>query len=193
MKIIGIDLAGCQTNPSGFAMLSGRAFYTQLIYSDKQIIDLCTQERPGIVSIDAPLSMPARGNLREADVSLIKRGLRVFPPTFAGMRSLTERGICLAKKLRARKIRVIEIHPRTSGVVLFKTANRKLWITKLRKMGFRFEGGGSRHEMDAALAALTGALHIRGKTEEIGDPKEGTIVIPSRQAVSRPLEILGDA
>jgi hypothetical protein len=182
MKIIGIDLAGRPTNPSGFAMLSGRTFKTQLVHSDRQIIDLCTQERPTIVPIDAPLALPARGNLRKADISLIKRGLRVFPPTFAGMRSLTERGICLAKKLRARKIRVIEIHPRTSGVILFKTANRKLWITKLKKMGFRFKGGNSRHEMDAALAALTGLFHICGKTEEIGDLREGTIVIPLRQA-----------
>ncbi len=182
MKIIGIDLAGRSTNPSGFALLSGRTFKTQLVYSDKQMIDLCTKARPAIISIDAPLGFPERGNLRKADVSLIKRGLRVFPPTFAGMRSLTERGIRLAKKLRARKIRVIEIHPRTSGVVLFKTANRDRWIKKLREMGFRFEGGNSQHEMDAALAALTGAIHIRGKTEEIGDLKEGTIVIPLRQA-----------
>jgi len=182
MKIIGIDLAGRPTNPSGFALLSGRTFKTQLVYSDKQMIDLCTQERPAIVSIDAPLSLPARGNLRNADISLIKRGLRVFPPTFAGMRSLTERGIRLAKKLRVRKIRVIEIHPRTSGMILFKTANRDRWAKKLGEMGFRFKGGNSRHEMDAALAALTGALHTRGKTEEIGDLQEGTIVIPLRQA-----------
>jgi predicted nuclease with RNAse H fold len=182
MKTIGIDLAGRTTNPSGFAVLSGHTFKTQLVYSDNQIIDICTKERPVIVSIDAPLSLPARGNLREADASLIQRSLRVFPPTFAGMRLLTERGIRLAKKLRARKIRVIEIHPRTSGVVLFKTANRDQWIKKLMEMGFRFEGGDSRHEKDAALAALTGAIHIRGKTEEIGDLEEGTIVIPLRQA-----------
>jgi predicted nuclease with RNAse H fold len=184
MKTIGIDLAGCPTNPSGFAILSGRTFKTQLVYSDRQIIDLCTRERPAAVAIDAPLSLPARGNLRKADALLIKRGLRVFPPTFAGMRSLTERGIRLAKKLRARKIRVIEIHPRTSGVILFGTSKRDTWITKLRKMGFRFQGGGSRHEVDATLAALTGALHIRGKTEEIGEAKEGIIVVPLRRTAS---------
>ena len=184
MKIIGIDLAGRPTNPSGFALLSGRTFKTQLVYSDKQMIDLCTQERPAIVSIDAPLSLPARGNLRDADISLIKRGLRVFPPTFAGMRSLTERGICLAKKLRARKIRVIEIHPGTSGVILFRTGNRDRWVAKLERTGFRFLGGSSQHETDAALAALTGALHLKGKTEEIGDAKEGTVVIPLRRTAS---------
>jgi hypothetical protein len=184
MKIIGIDLAGHTTNPSGFAVLSGHTFKTQLVCSDRQMIDLCMQEQPAIVSVDAPLSLPASGNLRKADASLIKRGLRVFPPTFAGMLSLTKRGVRLAKKLRARKIRVIEIHPRTSGVMLFNTPKRDLWIAKLKKMGFRFQGGKSRHEIDAALAALTGALYLRGKTEEIGSAKEGTVVIPLRQAAS---------
>ncbi len=182
MKIIGIDLAGHQTNPSGFALLSGRTFKTRLVHSDKEIINLCMQEQPALVAIDAPLSLPVRGNLRNADASLIKRGLRVFPPTFAGMRSLTERGIHLAKKLRARKIRVIEIHPRTSGIILFKTPNREQWVTKLRRKEFRFEGGKRQHEIDASLAAFTGALHLQGKTEEIGNAKEGTIVIPLRRA-----------
>jgi predicted nuclease with RNAse H fold len=182
MKAIGIDLAGRPANPSGFAVLSGRVFSTQLVYSDGQVIDLCIKERPAIVSIDAPLSLPGRGNLRKADLSLIRRGLRVFPPTFAGMRSLTERGVRLAKKLRERKIRVIEIHPRTSGMMLFGTSDRGRWVARLKKIGFQFKGGSSRHEVDAALAALTGALHIRGKTEEIGDVREGTIIIPLRRA-----------
>ncbi|MDI6642586.1 MAG: DUF429 domain-containing protein [Candidatus Hodarchaeaceae archaeon] len=178
MKVIGIDLAGLATNPSGFAILVGRTFKTQLIYSDEQMIELCVKEKPDLVAIDAPLSLPKRGNLRDADLSLIKRGLRVFPPTFTGMRSLTARGILLTKKLRTRKIKVIEIHPRTSGITIFKTANRSQWRKKLKKMGFCLRGGKSRHELDAVLAAFTGTLHLRGKTEEIGKVGEGTIVIP---------------
>lgn len=182
MKIIGIDLAGRSTNPSGLTLLSGRTFKTRIVHSDMKIIKLCRQEQPALLAIDAPLSLPARGNLRNADASLIKRGLRVFPPTFAGMRSLTNRGIRLARKFHTMKIRVIEIHPRTSGMILFKTADRNRWIAKIKKMGFRFEGGNSKHEIDAVLAALTGALYLHGKTEEIGNAKEGTIVIPLRQA-----------
>lgn len=182
MKIIGIDLAGQTTNPSGLATLSGRTFRTRLIYSDAQIIDFCTREQPALVAIDAPLSFPTRGNLRDADASLIKRGLRVFPPTFTGMRSLTKRGILLAKKLGAIKIRAIEVHPRTSGLIMFKTPDRERWITELGRMGFRLEGGSSRHELDAVIAAVTGALHLRRKTEEVGKSAEGKIVIPLPQA-----------
>jgi predicted nuclease with RNAse H fold len=184
MKFIGIDLSGRPANPSGFALLSGRTLTTRHVYSDGEMIELCAKEKPAIVSIDAPLSLPRLGNLRKADLSLIKRGLRVFPPTFAGMRSLTERGIRLAGELQRKKIRVIEVHPRTSGVILFGTPDREMWAAGLKRMGFRLKGGKSKHEVDAAVAALTGALHRRGKTEVIGDAREGAIIIPTRRAAS---------
>ena len=180
MKVIGIDLAGRMTNPSGFALLFDRRIETRLIYSTKEIIELCMHERPSVVAIDAPLSLPKRGNLRKADASLIKRGFRVFPPTFAGMRSLTERGVRLAKELRAKKIKVIEIHPRTSGLLLFKTPRRMRWMSELSKWGWQLEGIANEHEIDAAMAALTGALCLEGKTEEVGAPREGVITIPLR-------------
>ena len=34
------------------------------------------------------------------------------------------------------------------------------------------------HETDAVTAALTGHFHLQGKTEQIGDNKEGYIVVP---------------
>lgn len=180
VKVIGVDLAGRPTNPSGLALLSNRKIGTRLVYSDKEIIELCACESPALVAIDAPLSLPMRGNLRTADGELIKRGLRVFPPTFAGMRFLTERGISLATELRARNLQVIEIHPRTSGVLLFKTPDRGQWVIKLRKNGVKLKESVSKHEIDAAMAALTGALHLQKKTEEVGNSVEGTIVIPSQ-------------
>ena len=178
MKVIGIDLAGWATNPSGFALLSGRKIETLLVYSDDEIIGLCMRERPSVVAIDAPLSMPKRGNLRKADALLIKRGFRVFPPTFAGMRSLTERGMRLAKKIRAKKIKVIEIHPRTSGMLLFNTPLRKKWVAELKRRGWQLKESASEHEIDAVLAALTGVLYLNRGTEEIGRGEEGVILIP---------------
>jgi len=95
------------------------------------------------------------------------------------MRSLTERGVSLAAELRAKNLEVIEIHPRTSGVLLFKTPDRDRWVTKLRKKRVKLKGNISEHEIDAAMAALTGALHLQKKTDEVGNSKEGTIVIPA--------------
>ena len=181
MKVIGVDLAGHPTNPSGLALLSDHKISTRLVYSDKEIVELCTRERPTLVAIDAPLSLPRRGNLRTADGELIRRGLRVFPPTFAGMLSLTERGISLATGLRTKNLQVIEIHPRTSGVLLFKTPDRRRWMIKLKEKGVKLKESTSEHEIDAAMAALTGALYLQEKTEEVGEAEEGTIVIPRRQ------------
>lgn len=177
-KIVGVDLAGRETNPSGFAVLSGGRLRTVLIYSDEDIENLCVSERPDLVAIDAPLSLPKCGSLRKADTSLIKRGFRVLPPTFGGMKSLTERGMRLAGELRTKGVRIIEIHPRTSGVILFGKAIRRVWVRELEKRGVRFAKGTSEHEIDAAIAALTGALHLQGKTEGVGDASEGIIVIP---------------
>jgi predicted nuclease with RNAse H fold len=178
MTAIGLDLAGLPSNPTGFASLLNRRFETGSVHTDEEIVELCLRSRPALVAIDAPLSLPARGNLRQADRLLIERGFRVFPPTFASMKGLTARGIHLARELRERSIRVIEIHPRTSGKILFGTTRRREWLSELRKKGWIVGRGMSEHEVDAVIAALTAWLHLRGKTEEVGAAAEGTIVIP---------------
>ncbi|MGQ9788048.1 MAG: DUF429 domain-containing protein [Candidatus Hadarchaeaceae archaeon] len=180
MKIIGIDLAGLEVNPSGFAILAGKKFTTMMLYNDCEILEHCASIRPILVSIDAPLSLPGQGNLRKADLSLIKRGFRLFPPKFGGMKSLTVRGMGLAKKIRKNKTDVIEVHPRTSGLIIFGTDDRKKWIKELKQRGYEFNGGTSRHEIDASLAALTGWLHLNNKTEKIGTPEDGIIVVPRK-------------
>lgn len=181
MKVVGIDLAGLAKNPSGFALISGREINMRLVYSDEDLIGLCAREHPSVIAIDAPLTLPKRGNLRKADASLIERGFRVLPPTLGGMRSLTERGMRLANELRAKDLLVIEVHPRTSGMIFFKTSDRQRWVAKLRGKGFHLRENASEHELDAAMAALTGMLYIRKKTEEVGTTEEGTIVIPRGQ------------
>lgn len=178
MRVLGLDLAGVPTNPTGFASLSDRAFETRLVYPDDEILDLCARGRPAAVAIDAPLSLPSRGNLRQADASLIARGFRVFPPTFASMKALTARGMRIADELRAKRIKVIEIHPRTSGAILFGSPDRPVWVSELQKRGWKLKSEASEHEIDAMVAALTGWLWLRGKSEGVGNPREGVIVIP---------------
>ncbi len=64
-----------------------------------------------IVAIDSPLSIP-KGAWREVDKLARKRGLKVLPPGWKGMRKLTEEGIKLKGKLEKRGITVIETFPR---------------------------------------------------------------------------------
>lgn len=178
MTVIGLDLAGLPSNPTGFASLLNRKFKTGLVYSDEEILEPCLRECPALVAIDAPLSPPASGNLRQADRLLIGRGFRVFPLMFASMKKLTSRGIHIASELRERGIKIIEIHPRTSGKILFGTSERQAWLSELRQKRWMVSQKMSEHEADAVIAALTAWLHLRGKTEEVGTVAEGTIVIP---------------
>ncbi len=184
MKTVGIDLAGLQTNASGFAVLFDRRIQTRLVYLNQEIIELCVQNRPELIAIDAPLSWPKCGNLRKADRLLMNRGFRVLPPLFGGMKSLTKRGGYLIKKLQKEKIDVIEVHPTTSGKILFNTSDREKWVKGLKRLGFQLEKGKSRHEVDASMAAFTAALHLKGKTEKVGNTKEGEIIVPLPKAVS---------
>jgi len=178
MIVVGLDLAGLPSNPTGFALLINREFKTGLVHSDEEIFELFSRSRSTLAAIDAPLRLPVNGNLRQADRLLIKRGFRVLPPTFAGMKKLTARGILIAGELRERGVGVIEVHPRTSGKILSGTAERKEWLKRLRKKGLMVGRNMSEHEVDAIIAALTGWLHLAGRTEEIGTFDEGTIVIP---------------
>ncbi|MEM2282976.1 MAG: DUF429 domain-containing protein [Candidatus Hadarchaeales archaeon] len=166
--IVGVDLAGSERRPTGIALL-GRTLSTKTVHAEEEILEAC--RGAGLVAIDAPLSLPRKGGLRKGDRELIRMGYRVFPPLFSRMRMLTRRGMGLAAKLRREGIRVIEIHPRTSGLILFGTEDRRLWLRKLARLGVKRTA--SEHELDAALAALTGKLYLEGKTRKVGN-----IVIP---------------
>ena len=100
--VVGLDLAGMPTRPTGFCILNGMEAKTCPVYSDIDIRQKTADAQPDIIAIDAPLYMPPgrmtltqrEGNhLRESDRALLKIGIKVFPPTLGPMRILTERGI----------------------------------------------------------------------------------------------------
>ncbi|KXA91135.1 hypothetical protein AKJ63_01855 [candidate division MSBL1 archaeon SCGC-AAA259D18] len=180
MKTLGIDLAGKVDNPSGVAVLEESSIRTDILNSDEEIIDICKSQGSKIIAIDAPLSFPEKGNLREADSELIRRGHRVLPPTLGGMRPLTERGIRMARELCELEFEVIEVHPRTSGKILFGSESRDEWVSKLREGDWNLSSGFSEHEIDSIVAAVTGFLYLEDRTEEVGEQGEG-IVIPKNE------------
>ncbi|KXB02845.1 hypothetical protein AKJ43_00280 [candidate division MSBL1 archaeon SCGC-AAA261D19] len=177
MNVIGIDLAGRAENPSGLAILAVDKFKTKLVKSDNEIIGFCLSKSPEMVAIDAPLSFPKEGGLRKADAELIHRGYRVLPPILEGMKILTKRGIKISERFEQKNLKVIEIHPRTSGKILFKTDKRKSWISKLERRGWCVDPDASKHEIDAAVGALTALLHLQHKTLKVGE-RGREIVIP---------------
>jgi predicted nuclease with RNAse H fold len=90
------------------------------------------------------------------------------------------------------KGRAIEVFPHASAVVLAgclppHTMPKREWRAQvLRSKGVSVDGLRSADQVDAALAALTGLLALRGRSTSLGDPKEGTIVLPASSLPARP-------
>lgn len=189
MNVVGVDLAAKEQKPTGVCILSERASLN-LIRGDDALIQKIKAAHPRLIAIDAPLTLPAGrccfkqdckcrtqgANLRLADRELIAKGYRVFPPGFAWMKNLTERGVRLCKVLRRYRYRVIEVHPRTSLSALnWREADVYEY---LRRGGFGEVEARNKHEFDALICAITALLHLSGKTIKVGSKEEGQIVVP---------------
>jgi predicted nuclease with RNAse H fold len=183
--IIGIDLAGKERNPTGFAIWRNRTVETRLIYTDKEILEKVFSANPKIVAIDAPLNLPKSGIFRKADKELIKKGYRVFPPGLPAMKKLTLRAIELNRLITERGIQTIEVHPTSTRKALgMPTKDWEKIQNILKSVGLAGSLSEHRltpHEIDAITAALTGYLHMEGLTESVGDHEEGYIIVPIKQ------------
>ena len=62
MSIIGLDLAGLETRPTGFCLLSGMKAETTMLYTNDEILRKTEENKPRVIVIDAPLSCPQEGN-----------------------------------------------------------------------------------------------------------------------------------
>jgi len=189
MSIIGLDLAGVESRPSGFCILDRMKAETCLLYTDKEIVQKIEEVNPEIITIDAPLSLPKGRksieertdvHLRECDKELLRRRIKFFPITLGPMRKLTERGIKL-KKILEKNFKVIEVYPGGAQDVL-KIPRKQKGLDKLRKglekLGIKgLKKRISDHELDAVTCAIVGKLFLEKRAETLGDPKNG-IVMP---------------
>lgn len=191
MSVLGVDLAGVETRPTGLCALRGTWARTWTVRRDEEVVEAARRWRAELVAIDAPLSLP-RGrrsleersphHLRACDRALLERGIRFFPVTLGPMRALTARGMRLREGLEREGFEVIEVYPGGAQDVLGiprKGAGRVALLEGLRGLGLEGLGpGASDHELDAATAALVGALFLAGLCEGLGEPGEGVIVMP---------------
>ncbi len=181
MRVVGIDLAGSEKNDTGFCMLLSdnrlKKIKTSLLKTDHDILLQCRLVRPDIIAIDAPLTPAENGYMRAADEELREYG--ALPQNLRGMTYLVERGIGLGNKLKT-DYKVIEVFSTATAKILGFYDKEDIEMQK--KLSRLVEGDlkdriMKRDELDAIAAALTGFLHLQGKTLEIGD-EEGKIVIP---------------
>jgi len=197
MKILGIDLAGSEKRKTGICVLNEKLEANCFcVFKDKEILDLIEKERPDLIAIDAPLSLPKKRkslkrkskiHFRECDKELWKFGIKFFPITLGPMRKLTERGIRL-RKILEKKYKVIEVYPGATQDIL-EIPRKQKGFKKLKKglerLGIKIlkkEPNGD--ELDAITCAFTGYLYLKGKFLAIGDKKEGQIILPKKNCVT---------
>jgi predicted nuclease with RNAse H fold len=190
--VAGVDLAGVPHRPTGMCILEGLKANTTLLYSDEDILSSIQEEKPDLVAIDAPLTLPpgrksiderTGTHFRPCDEELKRRKIPFFPITLGPMRVLTKRGIKLREILEKKGFRVVEIYPGGAQDIWkiprvkhslsgLREGLRKLGISGLKKES-------SDHELDAATGALVGLLFLQGKAEVYGDFAHGAILMPS--------------
>ncbi len=157
---IGLDLAGREDRPTGYALLRGKGLpvIARILYHDDEILDAVRYAR--IVAIDSPIRVSSnlRG-YREIDKVLIRMGYRVLPPTWKGMRILVERAERLRVLMEKNGIMVIETHPRSallsSGCRSLTTLARALTIDLPHHRL-------SKDEVDAIIAAIVAFCYDNG-------------------------------
>ena len=192
--VLGVDLAGAPTRRTGCCTLFGRsAARCTVVYSDDEVRSLVRAVRPALILVDAPLSLPRgratiedRGgpHLRECDRELIRRRIRFFPLTLGPMRTLTQRGMRLASELRAEGYAVAEGYPGASQDLLGiprkgeGTAGMRRGLRAIGLRGDLVRKPLTHDELDAATIAWVAREHLAGRSLVIGDPDEGTMVLP---------------
>lgn len=190
MTVVGLDLSGVETRPSGFCLLRQMTAETRVLYTDSQIINAIRESKPEVVAVDAPLTLPPGResieektgvHLRPCDEELLRRRIRFFPVTLGPMRKLTVRGIALKTAIRAMNLKVIEVYPGGAQDVLHIPRKQKglLFLRRgLEKLGLSgLTENLSDHELDAATCAYVGKLFLEGKACMYGT-EDYAIIMP---------------
>jgi uncharacterized protein len=192
--VVGIDLAGAPHRPSGVCVYwTPHRLTVSVEHSDEELDLAIDSAMPALVVVDAPLSLPrdrpslevrTASHFRECDRELRRLGIRFFPLTLGPMRMLTSRGMRLAAKWRERGFRVVEGYPGGSQDLL-GLPRKQQGVARLQRAVIRRGLGGplgrrplTHDELDAVTIAWVGGEYLRGRGIEIGDPEEGTMLLP---------------
>jgi uncharacterized protein YprB with RNaseH-like and TPR domain/predicted nuclease with RNAse H fold/dephospho-CoA kinase len=206
LKIIGIDLTGSESRPSGWCLLDGAFAETQRIGSDEDLIKATVETSPSLVSIDSPLSLPmgrivvtdddpgrkTYGITRYCERVLKRRGINVYPSLIQSMQALTSRGIRLARHFRSLGIPVIESYPGAAqDIINIPRKQADLGLLKKGLHDFGLKGdfiteSVSHDELDAITSAIVGLFFMSGRFEALGNEDEEYLIIPDTDPEKNP-------
>jgi predicted nuclease with RNAse H fold len=158
----------------------------------------------GRCCLEKDCSCSVGGHFRRSDREMRKFG-GVLPLTFPGMKTLTFRGIEIKELInnlgensdnldgdsnnsksnrceitKTDYIDLIETHPRTSQRVFgFSDAVEEFFSLACEFFQFNKSlDDTSPHEIDGLFAAFSGIFYSQGKYLEVGNPEEGSIIVP---------------
>lgn len=213
MGVLGLDLTTSPHKGTAFAVLTRELAIVAEGFAtgDEAIIALAEEQRPALVAIDAPLSLPLglccleescpcrplssrKGRQCERELSALGIGC-YYTTKRSIIKGMVYRAIMLKEKLEEQGFPVIEVYPYASKVCLFGKLPRKTTVAGRRALQARLchlipalplpqEVLLPHDALDALLAAYTGLLYIEGQTAVLGDPAEGLIYIPRLASVS---------
>lgn len=193
MIAIGLDLAGKDTNPSGFCTIfckeSAHSFQSLIDNIEKVIVeDLLLNDEivtrikeinPNMTAIDAPFSI-SKGPWRSSEMFLLTKGFKPVSTQLLNMRGLAERAIQINNQLVG--YRKIETFSKAIESIL--QINKESFLDSIRdrleKKGNWNRGKISKDQYDAILCGLCALLHLQNKTELLGNKLDSTdlIVLP---------------
>jgi predicted nuclease with RNAse H fold len=200
VRALGIDV-GTAPKWLDVVVLDGElgVLHTERRVRPDRLPALLARWRPDVVAIDSPPSWGCSGRSRAAERALAKLGVHAFPvpsreragnPFFAwmrvGFRAFRAAARAGYPRYRTGPVRgmAIEVFPHASAVALANSlpppgVDRRRWRRQvLAAERVPVEALASHDQVDAALAALTGVRALEGGFVAVGDPEEGTVVLP---------------
>ncbi len=196
MKYVGLDLAGSPNRPTGACVIDDRLKVDcSILYLDEEIREYVLRSKAKHVAIDAPLALPkarhclgehcrGRAHFRACDRVLMRMGIKFFPITIGPMRTLTARGIRLAKRLRALHMQVVETYPGAAQDLLRIPRKQRGWealqeaLVRIGCEGDVKTKSLTGDELDAINCALVAKEYAEGSYLAIGDPSEILMILP---------------
>jgi predicted RNase H-like nuclease len=174
----------------------------------ESLADLIADMEPDVVAIDAPPAWGSGKGSRRTERELRRFGIQSYGtpaagehenhPFYAwmkvGFRVFEQAAAAGFPRFGSGSVRgrAIEVFPHGTAVALSgclpppTVRKRDFRVRVLRAQRVQVDGLRSQDQVDAALAALTGLLALRGRYSALGDPKEGVIVLPVSALPARP-------
>lgn len=183
-KFCGIDVG---LNENHAAIIEDRKIKSLFTFKDVEKVGVRIFQCYA-AGIDAPLSFPDKGNLRECEKELIQMGIRLFPSGAEFFRKVAEKGMEIASFLESRNLKVFEVYPFATRFILDigkevkkqKKSGRDKIISDLSRY-IEIENNLNHNEIDAIISALTVSLYYEG-VGRILKGSDGSILIPSEDA-----------